>query len=212
MEITWYGHNCFRLTERGNATVVTDPYDHTEAGYKQLNLKADIVAVSSNTPDCNNVKAVKGTSWEITGPGEYEIGDVFLTAIASGKKKAENGFNLIFVFDYSGIKIAHLGKLNAIPKRNELDALGTIDVLLVPVGSGGALTAAKAAETISLIEPGIVIPMHFQTDDSQADLKPLDQFLKEMGLGKSLEAEESLKITKSKVPENTQVILLNHKS
>ena len=74
MEITWYGLSCFRLTERGLATVVTDPYDHRVAGYEALKLKADIVTISHNAPGHNYESGVKGKSRVITGPCEFEIG------------------------------------------------------------------------------------------------------------------------------------------
>jgi len=76
MEITWYGHSCFRLTERSMATVVTDPFDSGVVGYEPLKLRADIVTVSHDAPGHNYTTAVKGTSHEITGAGEYEIGGV----------------------------------------------------------------------------------------------------------------------------------------
>jgi hypothetical protein len=88
MEITWYGHSCFRFTERNLATIVADPYDHNEIGYQQLKLKADIVTTSHDEPGSNYFKAVRGSKWQITGPGEYEIGSVFLTAVpANGRRK-----------------------------------------------------------------------------------------------------------------------------
>ena len=85
MEITYYGLSCFRLTERGMTTIVADPYDHTVIGYQQLKLKADIVTMSHDAPGHNFVKAVKGQQRIITGPGEYEIGGVFITAVQTGK-------------------------------------------------------------------------------------------------------------------------------
>ena len=69
MEITWYGHSCFRLTERSLATVVTDPYDHRQVGYESLKLKGDIVTVSHNTPGHNFISAVKGGSSFDRRPG-----------------------------------------------------------------------------------------------------------------------------------------------
>ena len=70
MEITWYGHSCFRLAERSMATVVTDPFDSDVAGYDALKLKADIVTVSHAAPGHGYVSAVKGKSHVLTGPGE----------------------------------------------------------------------------------------------------------------------------------------------
>jgi L-ascorbate metabolism protein UlaG (beta-lactamase superfamily) len=211
MEITWYGHSCFRITERSMASVVTDPFDHTAIGYKELQLRADIVTVSHNAPGHSHTKAVKGSKWQITGPGEYEIGGVFLTAVPTGKRdKENNGRNMVFVFDYEGVTVAHLGDLKSVPTRKELDALGKVDVLLVPVGGGNGLTPAKAAEVINLIEPGIVVPMHYKTPDSTVELSELSGFLKQMGISEKLEAEESLKLTKRNIPDGTRVVVLSY--
>jgi L-ascorbate metabolism protein UlaG (beta-lactamase superfamily) len=213
MEITWYGHSCFRITERNMATVVTDPYDHTEVGYSELKLKADIVTVSHDAPGHSFVKAVKGASWQITGPGEYEIGGVFLTAVLTGKGNDKKGAisNMAYVFDYDGVNVAHLGDLQAVPSRKDVEAFGSVDVLLVPVGGGGGLNAAKAAEVVNLIEPGIVIPMHFSTPDTTLKLNSLNAFLKQMGLGSKVEELESLKIKRRDVPEETRVEVLSYK-
>ena len=210
MEITWYGHSCFRITERGMATVVTDPYDVEAVGYSPLNLKADIVTVSHDQPGHNYIKAVKGSSWQITGPGEYEIGGVFLTGLFTGGKKGlgVEKKNCAFVFDYDGVNVLHLGAMKDVPTKAEIEAFGTVDVALVPVGGGSGLSAAKAAETISMIEPGIVIPMHYQLDVSKTDIAPLEKFLKEMGMSKDYTAEPSLKIKNSGIPEETQVVIL----
>ena len=221
MEITWYGHSCFRLTERNYATVVTDPYDSKSIGYDSLKLRSDIVTVSHDAPGHSNTDAVKGTSHVIDGPGEFEIGGVFVTGVqtdgsGSGKKKSkakENGTapsrNTIYVFDYDGITVAHLGDLKEIPTQSEIESLGTINVALVPVGGGGGLNAAKAAEVISLIEPNLVIPMHYATPSAKVSLDSLNKFIKEMGLSKP-ETQPSLKVTRSGLPNETRVVVLDY--
>jgi L-ascorbate metabolism protein UlaG (beta-lactamase superfamily) len=213
MEITWYGHSCFRLTERNFATVVTDPFDNKSVGYDALKLKADIVTVSHDAPGHNNVGAVKGSSHTIDGPGEFEIGGVFITGVqtdAASRKKKENGLrNTLYVFDYDGITVAHLGDLQQVPSQTEIESLGTVNVALVPVGSGGSLNAAKAAEVISLFEPNIVIPMHYATEDSKVSLDSLNKFIKEMGLSKPV-PQPSLKITRSALPDETRVVVLDY--
>lgn len=212
MEITWYGHSCFRLTERGLATVVTDPFDHQAAGYQPLKLRADIVTVSHEAPGHNFVNGVKGYSHMLTGPGEYEIGGVFIKGVQTnghGKHTSEEPRNTLYVFDYEGVTVAHLGDLRRVPTQTEVEALGTVHVALVPVGGGGGLNAAKAAEVVSLLEPGYVIPMHFGTPAGLIKLAPLNKYLKEMGLG-SVEAQPSLKVTRSTVPEETRVVVLSY--
>ena len=219
MEITWYGHSCFRLTERNYATVVTDPFDNKSIGYDSLKLRSDIVTVSHDAPGHSNTDAVKGTSHVIDGAGEFEIGGVFITGVqtdgsGSGKKKSKkeneaSGRNTIYVFDYDGITVAHLGDLKEVPTQSEIETLGTINVALVPVGGGGGLNAAKAAEVISLIEPNLVIPMHYSTPAAKVSLDALNKFIKEMGLSKA-DTQPSLKVTRSGLPNETHVIVLDY--
>jgi L-ascorbate metabolism protein UlaG (beta-lactamase superfamily) len=212
MEITWYGHSCFRLTERGFATVVTDPFDHNAVGYSPLKLKADIVTVSHDASGHNYISAVKSKNHVLTGPGEFEIGGVFITGVQTNghtKRSPDELRNTLFVFDFEGVTVAHLGDLTRVPSQTEIEALGDVHVALVPVGGGGGLNAAKAVEMISLLEPGIVIPMHYGTKDSNIKLAPVSKFLKEMGLG-DLEPQSSLKVGRSSVPEETRVVVLNY--
>lgn len=212
MEITWYGHSCFRLTERNYAAVVTDPFDNKITGYEALKLKAEIVTISHDAPGHNHREAVKGVTHVITGAGEFEIGGVFITAVqteGSGKKSKDNIRNTLYVFDYDGITVAHLGDLQQIPSQGEVEALGTVNVLLVPVGGGSSLNAAKAAEVVSVLEPNLVIPMHYSTPDSKISLDSLNKFLKEMGLGKQ-EPQPTIKVTRASLPEETHVVVLDY--
>lgn len=221
MEITWYGISCFRVTERGMATVVTDPYADG-LGLGKLKLKADVVTVSHDAEGHSNLDAVSGKFRPLTSPGEYEIGEVFITGVAVGtlqngkgggkkkkKKEAEEPSrrNVLFVLDYDGIMVAHLGDLNGVPSRASVEELTAVDVALIPVGGGAALTPSQASEVISLIEPSIVIPMHYKTGKEKIELGSVDPFLSEMGIS-DYEPEESLKVTKSALTEETQVVVL----
>jgi L-ascorbate metabolism protein UlaG (beta-lactamase superfamily) len=211
MEIVWYGHSCFRFMERGMAAVVTDPFDNEVIGYEPLKLRGDIVTVSHDAPGHNNVNVVKGVIHKLTGPGEFEIGGVFITGVqtdANHKKGAEKPRNTLFLFDYEGLTIAHLGDLSQVPSQAEIEALGTVNVALVPVGSGNGLNAAKAAEVISLLEPNIVIPMHYGSTSSKLELDPLSKFLKEMGIA-THETLPLLKVTRSGLPDETKVVILD---
>ena len=213
MEINWHGLSCFRLTERGLATVVTDPYDHKEVGFEPLKLRGEIVTVSHDTPGHNFVKSVKGHSRVITGPGEFEIGGVFITGVQTNKKSKSSTKelrNTLYVFDYDGVTVAHLGDVQRVPSQTEIENLGGVNVVLVPVGGGSGLNAAKAAEIVSLLEPGFVIPMHYQVPESSLELDPLNRFIKEMGVG-TVEPIPSLKVTRSTVPSEARVVVLDYK-
>ena len=218
MEITWYGHSCFRMMERSMAAVVTDPYQD-EIGYSPLKLRADIVTVSHDSAGHNHADAVKGQKRVLTGPGEYEFGGVFITGLLTTtpgdkrKKSADVPRNTLYLFDFDGLNVCHLGDLDHVPTQTQIESLGAVHVALVPVGAGGALNAAQAAEVISLLEPAIVIPMHYRTEATATTLKldPVSKFLKEMGLGAS-QPEPMLKVTKSNLPDETHVVLLDYKS
>jgi len=213
MEITWYGHSCFRLAERGMASVVCDPFDHKSVGYEALKLKADIVTISHDVSGHNYTHAVKGDYFLIDGPGEYEVGGVFITGVQTNgvsKKTEDDPRNTLYVIDYNGVTVAHLGAINRVPTQAEIEALGPVKVALVPVGGGSGLNASKAAEVIRLLEPNIVIPMHFATPTCTVKLDPLQKFLKEMGLN-NVPAEPALKITSANsLPDETRVVVLDY--
>jgi len=208
MEITWYGLSCFRLTERKHATVVTDPYNG-KLGLPGLKLKADVVTISHDAAGHNYAEGVTGAQHTLIGPGEYEIGNVFITGIVT-RSTARANHNVIYLFDYDGLKIAHLGDLDKVPTQAEIEALEEVNVLLLPVGGGNSLNAAQASELVSLLEPNIVVPMHYQLAGLKLELEGIDRFLKEMGVTEPTE-EESLKISLGNLPEETETIILTPK-
>jgi L-ascorbate metabolism protein UlaG (beta-lactamase superfamily) len=126
-----------------------------------------------------------------------------------GKKAEEKPHNTLYVFDYMGITVAHLGDMRSVPPQNEIESLGTVHIVLVPVGGGSGLNAAKAAEIVSLLEPNIVIPMHYSTPATKVPLDRLDKFLKEMGMHEA-ETVASLKVTKNSLPDETKLVVLDY--
>jgi L-ascorbate metabolism protein UlaG (beta-lactamase superfamily) len=208
MEIIWHGLSCFRMVERGQATVVTDPYNGN-LGLPLLKLKADIVTISHNARGHNYVEAVAGYQHAFRGPGEYEVGGVFVTGIAT-PQEAGRERNVLYLFDYNGLTIAHLGDMEKVPSPTQMEALEQVNVLLVPVGGGNSLNAAQAAELVSMLEPNIVVPMHYQMPNLTLTLDGVERFLKEMGVTEPNE-EATLKVTATNLPEETQVVLLNPK-
>ena len=211
MEITWYGHSCFRLRDKGVA-VVTDPYSK-DIGYTLPRIRADIVTISHDHPDHNNARAIKGSPRVLSGPGEYEIKGVFITGIATyhdGKQGRERGRNTVFIFEFNGLTVCHLGDLGHVPTQDQAEVLSGAQVLLIPVGGVYTINAAQAAEVVSLLEPRIVIPMHYKTPLVKIKLDPVSKFLKAMGVDKPAPVD-SLQVHGSKLPEETQVVLLNYK-
>lgn len=211
MDITWFGHSCFRLGERGVA-IVTDPFSE-DLGYVRPRIRADVVTISHDHPGHNNRVGFRGSPRFFDGPGEYEVKDAFVTGIATyhdGRRGAVRGHNTVFLFDLDGLTVCHLGDLGHVPDQKQVEALSDVDVLLIPVGGLHTLDLSKAAEVISLIEPKIVIPMHYKTPVEKAHLEGVDKFFKEMGLAVPA-PQPSLTVNRAGLPEQTEVLLLDYR-
>lgn len=206
MDLTWYGLSCFRISERKLASVVTDPYNG-KLGLPALQLKSDIVTVSHDAQGHNDTKAVTNKPFVLNGPGEYEIGGVFITGIATAGNNDAGGHNVLYMFDFGGITVAHLGDMQKVPSQAQIEALEQVNILLLPVGGGKSLNAAQASELVSMLEPNIVIPMHYALPGLKVQLDGVDRFLKEMGVTEPKE-ESSLRISASNLPEETETLIL----
>ncbi len=211
-EITWFGHACFRLKGK-DATIITDPYDRS-LGLGTLGQKADIVTISQDHPHHNALSAVKGEPFVARGPGEYEVRGLFVTGVwtyADDQKGQLKGRNTIFLFHLGDLVVCHLGSLGHSLNSHQLEAIGDVDVLLVPIGENTTLTTAKAIEVITQIEPKIVVPMHFEKTSVGDETSPLAKFAKEMGL-KEWEAQDKLSVKGADLADTTRVVVLEVKS
>lgn len=215
MIITWLGHSCFKLQDKistDGVTVITDPFNK-ETGLKVPNCEADIITVSHDHFDHNNVKALRGTPFIINCAGEYDVKNVLVEGIDSyhdETKGADRGSNLIFRIEVDDISIVHLGDLGQALDDAQLEKLAGTDILLIPVGGKYTLDAKKAVEVISQVEPRIVIPMHYQVEGLKIEgLAGVDKFVKELGLTPSY--EEKLKISKKELPsEEMELVILKY--
>lgn len=209
MDITWYGHSCFRITERGEIAVVTDPYSSAIGLEPFARLKGDVVTVSHQAPGHNHVESVKGVNYVLEGAGEYEIGGVFFSGVAMHHVKSEDDvhYNVAYIVQFGDLRVLHLGDLAHVPDQSTIEALGEVHVALVPVGGGKSLNASQAAEVIALIEPNYIVPMHYALPGVNLDLEAPDKFLKEMGVSK-VQEEEALRVTTSGLPEQPQVVVM----
>ncbi len=182
MDIYWLGHSCFRLKGK-SATVVIDPYS-PQIGYNLAKLEADIVLVTHQHPGHNYIQGVSGEHRVIEGPGEYEIGGVFITGLPTfhdNESGQLRGRNTCYVIEVEGVTVAHLGDVGHVLSSKTVADLGRIDVLLGPVGGTTTLDAVGAAEVMRKLTPKWVVPMHYKTPALSADLAPVDKFLAESG-------------------------------
>ncbi len=205
MEITLLGHDCFRLKGR-EVALVTDPFAPAEGS---LRVGADIVTVSHGHPGHDNVDAVEGSPRAVTGPGEYEIKGVLITGVATfhdaegGKAR---GRNTVYLVEMDDLRLCHLGDLGHVLSSDQVDEIGTVDVLFIPAGGQGTISSAQAAEVISQLEPNVVVPMDWMTRDGQPN-GALEKFCHEMGI-KEIETQPRLSVAKGSLPSETQVVVL----
>ncbi|HNX11232.1 MAG TPA: MBL fold metallo-hydrolase [bacterium] len=213
MIITWQGHSCFKIQDKTGSdglTLVTDPYDKY-IGLKLSNFEADIITVSHDHKDHNNVEALRGNPHIINSAGEYDIKGVMVEGILAyhdSEKGKNKGSNIIYRIEMDDITLCHLGDLGHVLENKQLEKLEGIDILFVPVGGKDSLDAKTAVEVISQIEPRIVIPMHYKTPGVTLDLDSLDKFVKELGIAPT--KEEKLKINKKDLPqEDMELVVLD---
>ena len=180
MNIRWLGHSCFALTESTGTVIVTDPYSEDKVGFAMPAVSANAVTVSHGHEDHNAVSNVAGKPRVLDSIGSYEVDGVFICAFQSyhdmhkGKKR---GKNLIFTYRLDGVDVCHLGDIGEDCSARIIDAVGTVNVLLIPVGGKYTIDAETAKDFVDKLMPEIVIPMHYGTEDLSFDLDPVDDFL-----------------------------------
>lgn len=210
MVITWYGQNCFKI-QSGDTVIITDPYSK-ETGLPAPRFRADIV-IKSHCHSHLQSESIPDNPFVVDGPGEYEIKGVRIRGVethhdsVSGK---ERGLNTAYIIEIEGMILCHLGDFGEEKIRGEtLEAIGTIDMLFVPIGGRLVINSKEASKIIQEIEPRIVIPMGYKIPGLKISADPIEPFLKEMGIRSSHE-EERLTIKKKDIPqtEETRVIIL----
>lgn len=219
MEIYYLGHSAFRIKGKA-ASLVTDPFDPDKAsglGIKFTKIEAEIVTLSHDHPDHNAAHLVKGEPFVISGPGEYEVKGVTIFGISSSHNREESqvkGENVVYLIEMDGLRICHLGDLGEMLNEEKLEEINGVDILMVPVGGYYTINPAQAVELIGKIEPAIVLPMHYKIKpmgQEFSQLATLEEFLKETE-ETNLPVFPKLVISKDKIPEERQIVLLETKT
>ena len=208
MDITWLGHSCFRI-KGSQAVIITDPFP-PELGYTLGKQTANIITLSHQHPSHSYAQGIGGEPRIIKGPGEYEISGILIIGIATfhdTQRGQVRGKNTVYVMEIDGVSVCHLGDLGHMLSTEQVEEIGNVNVLFLPVGGGSTINAAVAAEIILQLEPNAVVPMHYKTPAIKRELDSVDVFLKEMGIGQ-IEPRPKLTLSKSNLPLTTQVFLL----
>ena len=218
-KLTWFGQSCFLLETAAGTRVVMDPLGKGLGLELPAGLRADLVTISHEHPDHNNVGLVVGKAHVVRGLTADKKGwarvdekfrDVAVRTVGvyhDDKHGAERGLDAVFVFEVGGLRIAHLGDLGHALNDEQLAAIGSVDVLLVPVGGTFTIDGRMATRVVDQLRPRLmVVPMHYKTDGvTIKDLDPVGPFLE----GKSnVRRETARTITLSPVKARPAVELV----
>lgn len=209
MNITWFGQSCFRF-EAKEGSILIDPFSR-DIGLRPPRTKDDVVLVSHEHYDHNNLDGLAEDTSVFRGPGEYEAKGMAMTGVLSyhdDTKGTERGLNTIFVIRAEDMTLCHLGDLGqAQLTADQIEAIGDVDILMVPVGGTFTLDGKTAAALVQQIEPKVVIPMHYKIAGLSVALDGPEKFVRELGL--EPEKTDKLKIAAKTLPvEETKLYVL----
>jgi L-ascorbate metabolism protein UlaG (beta-lactamase superfamily) len=211
VKVKWLGHSCFLITSEKGTRIITDPY--TVGGpikYGEIKETADVVTVSHEHSDHNNVASVGGKPQVFKGGAPITFQDVKLTSVPTyhdENKGRDRGPNLIVCMEMDGMKLCHLGDLGHPLSAQEITLVGNVDVLLLPVGGFFTVPPAVAAEVAARIRPKAVIPMHYKTEKCGYPIAPIDEFLKNKENVNKINGSE-VEFKADKLPSAIQIIVL----
>ena len=211
MKVQWFGQSAFLLVSDSGLRVITDPYDPV-IGYGEINEEADVVTMSHEHRDHNYIQGLKGNPVVLKGAGTRETNGIEFRGIATSHDKnqgKERGNNTIFCFAVDGVRVCHLGDLGHVLAKPEIEAIGRVDLLLVPVGGFYTIDDSEANRILAALNPRFAIPMHYRTEISGQKLATADNFLK--GKTDIIRPHEPwFEIKPNILPQTAQIVVLPH--
>jgi L-ascorbate metabolism protein UlaG (beta-lactamase superfamily) len=216
MKIKCYGHAAFLVTSDQGVKIITDPYESGAYGgqlsYGKIKDQADIVLTSHDHADHNDTKSLPGSPEIVKGSGSKTVKGISIKGISTyhdPSKGSERGANTIFTFSVDGIKICHLGDLGHILSEKELAEIGSVDILLIPVGGYYTIDSKEASRVAEQIKPKVLIPMHFKTEKCGFPITPVEDFLEGKSNAKWPKASE-VAFEKKTLPQQMEILVLDH--
>jgi L-ascorbate metabolism protein UlaG (beta-lactamase superfamily) len=211
VEVTWYGHAAFLITTGQGIKIITDPYKPGGGiSYKPIPDEADIVTVSHDHTDHNYVEGLPGKPQVIKGAGRLEVRGIVVEGFAAyhdASHGAQRGHNTIFIFDADGIRICHLGDLGHVLSDKEVQQIGQVDVLCIPVGGFFTIGPQEATTVTSQLRPHLIFPMHVKTEKCTLPIEPVDTFLQGKKEVRKLDAS-TFSFTKEELKAGLGIVVL----
>jgi len=211
MKIKLLGHSAFLITSDKGVKIITDPYE-TGPGwaYGVITESADIVTVSHDHFDHGNVAAVRGNPEVVRRAGRSTAKGMEIKGIASYHDEAKGrlrGNNTIFCFDVDGIRVCHLGDLGHLLDDRQVKEIGSVDILLIPVGGYFTIDAKAATQVCNQLKPRVIIPMHYRTEKGLPEIAGVDEFLRGKANVRRLDASE-VEFKRGELPATSQIMVL----
>ncbi len=211
MIIKWLGHSCFLIVSRDGVKVITDPYAVGEGiSYSPIGEVADIVLVSHEHGDHNNVSAVHGKPEVVKGSGTRIAKGIQFKGVATyhdNSQGRERGPNTVFCFTVDDIRLCHSGDLGHLLDKVQLEKIGAIDILFVPVGGFYTIDAAEASQVCEQLSPKVIIPMHFKTPKCAYPIAGVEDFLKGKETVRKADSSEA-EFALEKLPPASEILVL----
>jgi len=211
MKVKWLGHACFLITSKGGVRIITDPYAVGGGiNYSPITETADIVVVSHDHDDHCNVAAVQGNPEVVRSSGTKIARGIQFKGIASyhdASQGNQRGPNTIFCFTVDNMKLCHLGDLGHILSPKQVNEIGALDILFIPVGGFFTIDAPMANQVCDQLKPKVVIPMHFKTPKCTYPIVGAEDFLKGKKNVRRVGGSEA-DFEEEKLPATTEIVLL----
>ena len=205
MKIIWHGHSCFEVSDK--VTVVIDPHDGKSLGIKTPSVRADVLLISHDHFDHNCSRVVKGDFVTMREPGKKELKGVKVLGLPAYHDDAEGtkrGKVTLFRFDIGGIRFCHCGDLGQDLGDQQVQALGKVDVLFVPVGGVFTLDGEGAQRLVDRLQPKVVVPMHFRIGGLSLSIQTVDGFLAGVPENRVRRVGNEVELEKEDLPEDTE--------
>jgi L-ascorbate metabolism protein UlaG (beta-lactamase superfamily) len=205
VDIEWLGHSCF-LVIGSRVRVVVDPFKSSpDLSYPPIRVTADLVLITHEHFDHNNASGVAGNPVVARGPGEWES-PIPVKGLAASHGKGR-GTTAVYVFRVDDLSFCHLGDLGEIPSAKLVKEIGSVDVLMIPVGGTYTIDHSGADQVLKLLNPKIVLPMHYKTEFVGLSLDPVSKFTRDK-TNVRLESSNLISVDKSSLPKSTTIVVL----
>ncbi|MCE5261317.1 MAG: MBL fold metallo-hydrolase [Euryarchaeota archaeon] len=205
MRLIWHMHSCFEVSNE--TIVVIDPHDGRSIGVKPPQLRADLVLISHDHFDHNAIRVVKGDYTVIRDVSPRTVKGVAirgLTAYHDDVGGERRGKVNIFHFTVNGVRFCHLSDLGHMLTPAQVQELGEVDVLFVPVGGVFTIDGAQAQRLVRAIGPKVAIPMHFRVGGLSMSIQNADAYLNGLPEESVVRVGNEVEFEAEDLPERTE--------